>query len=367
MNDEQLLRCIALSLQPDLGPVTIRNLVSYCGSVEELFRQKHKLLVKIPGIGPATAKSLSRHDTFKRAEEELLFIKKHEIKVLFYTESDFPQRLHHCADAPVLLYYKGTLDLNLPRMVAIVGTRSATDYGKYFTDNLIAELKNYEINVVSGLAYGIDIQAHRSAMYCEVPTVGVIAHGLDRIYPSPHKKFARKMLEHGGILTEYPSFTNPDRENFPSRNRIVAGISDVVIVVEAAEKGGALITADIANSYNRDVFAVPGRIDDQFSAGCNQFIRNNRAGLITSAADLTHAMGWDAVKSSIPVPVQRQLFVDLNPQEELLRSSLLEGKIDADSLSYKVGMSVSQVNAVLLGMELKGVVKTLPGRIYQLL
>ena len=368
MNDDELLRCIAISMQPALGPVSIRNLVSYCGSVEEVFRQKNRLLKKIPGIGIAAAESLAKKDMFRHAAAELEFIHRHEINVLFYTEAAFPQRLHHCADAPVLLYYKGAQDLNVSRMVAIVGTRSATEYGKHFTDQFIAELKNHDIVVTSGLAYGIDIRAHRAAMQQNIATVGVIAHGLDRIYPSEHKKFAHRMMEHGGILTEYPSGTNPDRENFPSRNRIVAGISDAVIVIEAASKGGALITADIAASYNRDVFAVPGRIDDRFSEGCNSFIRQNRAGLITSAADFADAMGWSPATANpnSGTPVQRSMFVELGPQEEKIRSALETGKTDADSISWKSGLPASQVNSLLLQLELKGVIRSLPGRIYQL-
>jgi len=366
VNDEQLLQQIALSMQPGLGPVNTRNLVAYCGSVEEVFRQKKRLLVKIPGVGPQTALNLATHNMFARAEAELKFVKEHQIDVLFYTNENYPQRLHHCADAPVLLYYKGSVSLNNSRMVAIVGTRSATDYGKYFTDNFISELKEYEVTVVSGLAYGIDIKAHRSAMQHGVPTIGVVAHGLDRIYPSLHTRFAVRMTENGGLLSEYPSETVPDRENFPSRNRIVAGICDVVVVVEAADKGGALITADIANSYNRDVFAVPGRIGDEFSAGCNAFIRQNRAALMTSARDLVDAMSWDPVVN-VPekAPVQRKLFVSLDPEEEKVCGVLKDGKMDADTLCWKSGLPVSQVNAVLLRLELKGVIRSLPGRIYQ--
>ncbi len=354
-------------MQPGLGPVNTRNLVAYCGSVEEVFRQKQKLLVKIPGIGPQTALSLAKLDTFQRAETELKFIKNHEIEALFFTDEKFPQRLHHCADAPVLLYYKGSVSLNNPRMVAIVGTRSATEYGKVFTEQLIADLKSADVTIVSGLAFGIDIKAHRSAMHCAIPTLGVVAHGLDRIYPAQHSHFAARMTANGGLLTEYPSDTIPDRENFPSRNRIVAGICDVVVVVEAAGKGGALITADIANSYNRDVFAVPGRVGDEFSVGCNAFIRQNRAALLTSAKDLLDAMSWETSQVAPDKPaIQRQLFVQLGPDEEKICGVLKAGKMDADNLAWQAGMPVSQVNSVLLKLELKGVLRAMPGRIYQL-
>ncbi len=364
-----MLRYIALSLQPGLGPVTTRNLVAYCGSVEEVFRQKKNLLVKIPGIGVQTALQLAKHNMFERAEEELKFVKQHDVRVLFYTDLDYPHRLQHCADAPVLLYFKGTVSLNNPRTIAIVGTRSATEYGKLFTEKFIADLKSHDVTIVSGLAYGIDICAHKAAYRNEIPTIGVVAHGLDRIYPPPHKNFAVKMTERGGLLTEYPAMTIPDRENFPSRNRIVAGISDATVVVEAAGKGGALITADIANSYNRDVFAVPGRVVDNFSSGCNEFIRQNRAALITSASDLLDMMGWADEKKAeeSSVPKQRSLFIQLEPEEEKLCLLLGEGKCDADTLSWKSTMPLSKINSMLLQLEIKGAVKSLPGKMYQLI
>jgi DNA processing protein len=368
VNDEELLRYIALSLQPGLGPVTTRNLVAYCGSVEEVFRQKKNLLVKIPGIGTQTAMQLAKHNMFDRAEEELRFVKEHDIQVLFYSNNDYPQRLQHCSDAPVLLYYKGSVSLNLPRSIAIVGTRSATEYGKLFTEKFITDLKEYAVTIVSGLAYGIDICAHKAAYRNEMPTIGVVAHGLDRIYPAPHKNFAVKMSERGGLLTEYPAMTVPDRENFPSRNRIVAGISDATVVIEAAGKGGALITADIANSYNRDVFAVPGRVNDNFSTGCNEFIRQNRAALITSANDLLEMMGWlDENKVQTNSSHQRSLFIQLEPEEEKLCSLLGEGKSDADTLSWKSTLPLSKINSMLLQLEIKGAVKSLPGKMYQLI
>lgn len=353
---------------PGLGPVNTRNLVSFCGSVEEIFRQNGRKLQTIPGIGPRTARQVVNQKVFGEAEKELNFIRKHGIEALFYTEARYPQRLNHCSDSPVLVYYKGNTDLNRQRMVAVIGTRSATEYGKNFTSHFIETIRPYDVTIVSGLAYGIDICAHLCAMHENIPTVGVVAHGLDRIYPPHHAQFAKKMLENGGLLTEYPSNTIPDRENFPSRNRIVAGICDAIVVVEAATKGGALITADIANSYNRDVFALPGRYDDPFSAGCNAFIRDNRAGLITSAEDLINAMGWEQNKNKllVDVPKQSQMFIPMEPEEEKLVEWLKKGRQDMDALSFKSGMPMSKVNSLLLQLELKGAIKSLPGKVFEM-
>ncbi len=367
---EELKFRIALSLLPNVGPVIARNLVSYCGSVEAIFKQKKRALLKIPEIGPKTAEIIATHKLFTRADQEIEFILKHQIQPLFYLEENYPQRLKHCYDAPILLYFKGNTDLNKSRMIAMVGTRNATDYGKTVTDKLLEELAQLDVTVISGLAYGIDIHSHRAALKYGISTIAVMAHGLDRIYPGQHRATAAKMIEQGGLLTEYPSCTNPDRENFPSRNRIIAGICDAVIVVEAAKKGGALITADIAHSYSRDVFAVPGRLDDPYSEGCNKLVRINRAALITSAADVTYLMGWEKENNtdSSPKMVQKKLFVDLTiEEEELVKILELMPKADIDVLSMELRWPFSKLSSVLLAMEMKGLLKTLPGKMYQLL
>ena len=369
---EELKFRIALSLLPNVGPVLARNLVSYCGSVEAVFKQKLKALEKIPEIGPKTAEKITKHTLFARADEEVEFIMKHDIQTYFYLDENYPQRLKHCHDAPILLYFKGNADLNKSRIIAMVGTRNASDYGKNITEKLIEELATLDVTIVSGLAYGIDIHAHRAALKSEIPTIAVMAHGLDRIYPGQHRSTAAKMIKYGGLLTEYPSNTNPDRENFPSRNRIVAGICDAVIVVEAAKKGGALITADIAHSYSRDVFAVPGRLDDQYSEGCNNLIKINRAALITSAADVSYLMGWERAanleKEIVSKAIQKQLFIDLNVEEEALVKILEQNsKADIDSLAMDLQWPFTKLSSVLLGMEMKGLLKMLPGKKYQLL
>jgi DNA processing protein len=365
--DEQLKLKIALTLVPGVGNVIARNLVSYCGSVEGVFKESKKNLDKIPGVGPVTSEAIKKHQVFDAAEKECKFIEKHSIKFLFYLDKNYPERLKNCMDAPVMLYYKGNADLNKSRIIAIVGTRSATDYGKTICEQLIEDLRNSNATIVSGLAYGIDITAHKAALKNDLETVGVLAHGLDRIYPSVHRSIAEKMIAQGGLLTEYLTGTKPDKENFPQRNRIVAGISDAVIVIEAAKSGGALITAEIANTYNRDVFAVPGKVNDTFSEGCNHLIKTNKAVLIESAKDIEYIMGWEEKKSKKEKNNQRSLFVELNTEEKSLVDLLNQnGSMNIDSICGKITMPVSKISATLLNLEFKGMLKSLPGKIYEL-
>lgn len=365
--DENLLCKIALSIIPGIGGVLARNIVAYVGSVEGVFTESFKSLQKIPGIGEINAQRIMGKDIFKNAERELRFIEKNEIEVLFYTDKNFPRRLKTCADAPVLLYTKGNLELNEHRIVSIVGTRNATSYGKLVCDELIQKFseRNYKILIVSGLAYGIDIQAHKSALKYNLPTAGVIAHGLDKIYPSLHAETARKMLENGGLVTDFPSGTKIDPSNFIRRNRIIAGLADATIVVESASKGGALITAEIASSYNRDVFAFPGRAGDIYSKGCNQLIRNSGANLMESIDDLEFFMGWE--RSSKNKVVQSSLFVELTPEEEKIVSLLREnGELFIDQISSELTLPVSRVSAMLLALEFKNVLVAMPGKMYKL-
>jgi DNA processing protein len=362
-----LLYRIAITLIPGVGDVLAKNLISYCGSAEAVFKQKKSHLLKIPGIGTVTADSIVKHKEFGRAEAEIKFIEKNKIIPLFYLDENFPKRLQHCADSPVMLYYKGSANLNCSRILAIVGTRSATEYGKNFCEKLLNDLAALNVTVVSGLAYGIDICAHKASLKNNIPTVGVLGHGLDRIYPFSHRSTAEKMIHNGGLLTEFLKGTNPDKENFPKRNRIVAGLSDAVIVVEAARSGGALITAEIANSYNRDVFAVPGKVDDAFSQGCNRLIKTNKAALLESAADLVYIMGWEEEKKKGKPNNQQKLFIELNAEEKIIVGLLTaDGKMDVDTLSLKSNLPLSKVAAGLLNLEFAGMVKSLPGKIYQL-
>ena len=364
---EDLHYKIALSMIPGIGGVLARNLVSYAGSVESVFTESVKTLTKIPGIGEVNAKRIKDASIFKRAEKELNFIQKNNIEALFYTDKKFPRRLKSCVDAPVMLYTRGNLNLDEQKVISIVGTRNATDYGKQACDDLIKQFseRNYKILVVSGLAYGIDIQAHKSALKYGVATAAVVGHGLDKLYPSLHKETAKKMQENGGLVSDFPSGTKIDPPNFIRRNRIIAGLADATIVIESAEKGGALITADIASSYNRDVFAFPGRTSDIYSKGCNQLIRKNGANLIEGIIDLEFFMGWE--KESKEKEVQPVLFVDLNPDEEKTVSLLREqGELFIDEISAALSLPVSKVSAMLLNLEFKNVILALPGKMYRL-
>lgn len=362
-----LLHQLALTFVPGIGDVLAKNLISYCGSAEEIFKtSKHKLL-QIPGIGPKMATAILDRQCFKRAELELRFIEKNKVQPIFYTDAAYPKRLKSCIDSPVMLFYNGQADLNKQRIISIVGTRHATIYGQQLCEELVDYLKNYDVTVVSGLAYGIDICAHKACVKHQLPTVGILAHGLDRIYPAQHRHIAEKMFDCGGLLTEFPSQTNPDRENFPKRNRIIAGLADATVVIEASIKGGALITAEIANSYNRDVFTFPGRIGDEFSEGCNFLIRFNKAGLLTSYADLAEQMGW--LDTKIAVKKQHLLFPpDLSKDEKHIFDVLqVYEQIGVDDLAIKTNLAVSILAMNLLNLEMQGLVRSLPGKSYSLI
>ena len=358
---------IAISLIPGIGSVTARNLIAYVGSVEGVFQEKEKNLMKIPGIGVVNAKRVVRQNVLDRAKREVDFIIKNQIQTFFYLDENYPTRLKNCSDAPIILFYKGKANLNERRIISVVGTRNATNYGKDVCDELIRSFseKNYQILVVSGLAYGIDVQAHKACLKYNIPTVGVFAHGLDKIYPSLHAPIAAKMLENGGLISDFVSGSDIDRQNFLRRNRIIAGLADATVIVESAEKGGALVTADIANSYNRDVFAFPGRSSDLFSRGCNKIIKLNEAVLVENAADIEKAMNWD-VKENSPKHIQTSLFVDLSPEEQSLIDLLNAGDRFVDEITIESHLPMSKVSALLLSLEFKGLVTSLPGKMYRI-
>lgn len=361
-----MLHKIALTFVKGIGDITIKSLISYCGSAEEVFKTKQSALEKIPGIGPKTAKLIVNHQAFERAEQELVFVEKYKIEPIFYTDKNYPKRLKNCADSPALLYFKGKTDLNNQKIVAVVGTRNASNYGKAFCEKLIDGLKDHNALIVSGLAYGIDVAAHKAAVAMNQATVGVLGHGLDRIYPALHRSVAESMLANGGLLTEFPSQTNPDRQNFPKRNRIIAGMADAVVVVEAAKRGGALITAEIANSYNKDVFALPGRSDDEFSEGCNFLIKTNRANLITRPQDIEYVMGWELNAGSHKKEAPK-LFLDLSKDElEVVELVKQAQTIAIDDLQLKLDMPQSKLAMLLLNLEMQSVIIALPGRVYRL-
>lgn len=357
---------IGITLLPGIGDVIGKKLIAYCGGVEAVFKEKKSALEKVPNIGKKLVESILNQNVLSRAEEEIVFIEKHNVIPLFYLDKRYPARLKNCADSPMMLYYLGNADLNVPKIVSIVGTRNATDYGKAMCDKIIEGLVPYDVLIVSGLAYGIDTNSHRAALEKKLRTVAVLGHGLDKIYPYANKSLAIKMMDHGGLLTDYMSKTNPDRENFPKRNRIIAGVSDATIVVEAGKKGGALITAEIANSYNRDVFSVPGRIGDTFSEGCNFLIKTNKAALVQSAEDVAYIMGWE-LPGAEKKKKQRELFVVFTEDEEkvvkVLRDENLPG---IDKIIQQTGLPTSKVAAALLNLEFQGLLRALPGKVYKL-
>ncbi|HEV7782577.1 MAG TPA: DNA-processing protein DprA [Chitinophagaceae bacterium] len=364
----ELIYQLALTLVPHIGPVQAKILLQHCNA-EEIFHAKKTWLEKIEGIGPVRAASIAAFNDFTPAEEEIKFIEKYRIKPLFITDKDYPKRLLNCYDSPTLLYYKGEADLNAARIVAIIGTRSHTDYAKQVTEKLIKDLVSQNILIISGLAFGVDAIAHKAAVKNELATVGVLAHGLDQIYPPDHAALAKDMIKQkGGLLTEFKSHTKPDKHNFPSRNRIVAGMSDATVVIETGIKGGSMITADLANGYNKDVFAFPGKVTDTKSMGCNYLIRNNKAMLLTDATELLQVMQWEEnAKSKKEKKIQRELFIELGADEKTIITILEEKeKVHIDEINLKSGLSSSSIAAGILSLELQNLILSLPGKLYQL-
>ena len=364
----ELLYQLALTEVPNIGCVRAKILAMHFGNAEMIFRSDFESLEKIEGIGTIPARSIKRFSDFSNAEEELKFIEKYKIKTLFLTDKNYPQRLLNCYDSPTLLFYKGDADLNASKVIAIIGTRNHTEYGKQQTEKLVKELLSQNILVVSGMAFGIDAIAHKSAFKNDLATVGVLGHGLDQIYPPDHSNLAKDMLKHGGgLLTEFRSNTKPDKHNFPTRNRIVAGMSDATVVIETGEKGGSMITAELANGYNKDVFALPGRVNDNKSAGCNFLIRNNKAMLLTDAEELIEVMGWEEKLQKTNSKFQRELFIELSKDEKIIVDILKEKDlVHVDELNFKSGLSSSSMAVAILNLELQGVVATLPGKLYKL-
>lgn len=361
-----LLHQIALTKVTGVGPALARHLLSYFGSAEAIFSASKKQLLTIPNVRDPIATSIVAKTAFEFAESEMEFIEKHDIQVLFYEEEGYPKRLRNCPDSPLLLYFKGNTDLHAKRVVSVVGTRNATAYGISLCQDLVQALKPHDALIVSGLAHGIDSQAHHAAVANDMATVGVLGHGLDRIYPAANRDLAASMLEKGGLLTEFPSGTIPDRTNFPMRNRIIAGMADVIVVVEAAIKGGALITAEIANGYNRDVCAFPGNTQQEFSAGCNYLIKTHRAHLIHDIHDLEYLMDWTISESNKPEAKQLSLHVSLDPSEQQVHDVIRAATaIAIDDLALAIEWPQSKLAMTLLQLEIKGVIIALPGKVYR--
>lgn len=361
----QQLWQLALQLTPGLGSVMIRQLIAYFGSANKVFEANVKSLTRVTGIGETTARTILRKEGVALAEQELEKLTKLGGSVYFFTDKHFPQRLKSLYDAPVLLYGRGNIDFNEGRFINIVGTRKATEYGKDITNTIVENLRDKGVTVVSGLAYGIDITAHRACLKYNIPTIGVMASGLDIIYPSAHQKTAQEIQETGGIVTEYKLGTQPDFMRFPARNRIIAGLTDATIVVEAADKGGALITAEFANNYNRDVFAVPGNLTNSYSAGCNKLIREHKAQIFTGVPDLLDALNWiPTAKPKVSINTIPAHFT----QEESQVIALLhqKGDMHIDDLVWESKMPQGRLSTLLLNLELQDYIKSLPGKYYGL-
>ncbi len=358
-----LLYQIALTKLPQIGDITAKKLLFHFGDAQSVFKAKGKDILAA-GFSKLVIKSLKSASALKEAELEVAFVEKNNITPVFYTEANYPYRLKFCDDGPILLYYRGSANLNYSRIISIVGTRKITEYGKWMGKKIIEELADSNILIVSGLAYGADTIAHQTALDMGIPTVGITAHGHDTLYPAENRKMAKMMLETGGILTEFTSKTIPNRENFPKRNRIIAGLADATLVIEASSKGGALITADIANSYSRDVFAIPGRTNDPMSEGCNNLIKYNKAALVTSATDIIRAMSWEpkSVKNK-----QTSLFQELTEQEMIVAKMLSDhGDCGIDLLINTLEMSATKMASVLLNLEFKNIIRCMPGKRYAL-
>jgi DNA processing protein len=365
--DQERLSFLALHHTPGIGDYLLKQLISYCGSAEEVFKKPKGKLLKIPGVGEVTAEAIRIGKSFEKAEKETAKAEKSNTEILFYTDKKYPHRLKQAVDAPTILYWQGNANLNHPKTVAIVGTRQATEYGKEMVEQIVKDLVPHQALIVSGLAYGIDIQAHKQSLKNNLQTIGVMGSGMDIIYPSAHKETAKKMIEHGGLLTENSFGAKPDAHNFPARNRIIAGMSDALIVVEAADKGGALITAEIANTYNKDVFAVPGSIGITYSEGCNKLIRTNKAHLYSSIKDLEYIMNW-----SVENPETKRVkasSIDMNEfdlDQQIVLKVLQEknAPVMIDELTIKTSLSPSLLASLLLTLEFKNVVKSLPGKMF---
>lgn len=361
----ELLHALALLKVDGIGDIVAKKLITHCGSAQAVFQTKKNALLAIDGVGEVLYKKLQDASVFQLAEKELQFVEKQNISCLYYQEASYPERLKHCIDGPLVLFQSGNIDFQNRKLINIVGTRQVTPYGTEFTKKLIADLAPLQPIIVSGFAYGVDIVAHQAAMENNLQTIGVLAHGLNQIYPKMHQKYMAKMEQNGGFMTEFWSTSNPDRENFIKRNRIVAGMCEATIVIESAEKGGSLITANIANDYNRDVFAVPGRVSDKFSQGCNNLIKTQRAHLLNSAADLIYMLNWDITEKKVKT-IQKQLFVSLTEDEQKVYDYLQNKQPELmDIIALACDFPIFKISSLLLNMELKGVIRPLPGKLFE--
>jgi len=357
---------VAISLLPGIGNLLARQLISYCVNAENVFLFSKKKLMRIPGIGSKIAYSIQNHSTLRAAEDIILKCSKNNIQILHFTDDDYPQRLKQLYDAPDILFYKGNGELNPLKIISVVGTRRVTSYGRNITERIVQDLRKHNVTIISGLAYGVDHIAHKEALNVGLPTIGVIAGGMNHIYPALHIKTVQKMYQQGGIITEHEPDIAPEAHFFPERNRIIAGLSDAIIVVEAAKKGGALITAEFANNYNREVFAVPGQIGQNYSVGCNNLIKSHKANIFTSIADLEYMLNWEPVKQNQSSNISNSADLSI-PEKKIIK--VLQQNINGtliDELSWKSQIPINQIASHLLNLEFRGFVKALPGKKFRL-
>jgi DNA processing protein len=366
MNESELLHLLALLQVDGVGDIVAKKLLNHCKTAETIFKTKASKLASIDGVGQNLIRNLKNKSVFEKAAAELHYIKSNDINVCFYLDDNYPERLKHCIDGPILLFYSGNINWNTRKIISIVGTRQITSYGTEFCKKLIEDLAPLNPIIISGFAYGVDIVAHQAAIDNNLQTIGILAHGLNQIYPKSHKKHIAKMEQNGGFMTEFWSSSNPEKENFVKRNRIVAGIAEATIVIESAEKGGSLITGTMANDYNRDVFAVPGRTSDKLSQGCNNLIKTQRAHLLTSAADILYILNWEIDSQTNAKVIQKQLFVSLDNDEQKIYDYLQQnGKQLLDVIAIACDFPVFKLSSILLNMELKGVIRPLPGKLFE--
>lgn len=364
MTDQDLFYLLALLKVEGVGDIMAKKMLTHCGNAENVFKTKINQIAAIDGVGSVLLKNLKDNSIFDKANRELEFIKSNDVKVSFFQDQDYPERLKHCFDSPVLIFSSGNINLKNKKIISIVGTRQITSYGMEFCRKLIEDLAPLDPVIVSGFAYGVDIVAHQLAIDFNLQTIGVLAHGLNQVYPKSHKKYVAKIEENGGFITEFWSSSNPDKENFVRRNRIVAGMTEATIVIESADRGGSLITANLANDYNRDVFAVPGRVTDKYSQGCNNLIKTQKANVLTSAADLVYILNWDIGNKE--KTIQKQLFVEMEPDEQKVYDFLLKnGKELLDIIALTCDFPIYKISGLLLNMELKGLIRPLPGKLFE--
>ncbi len=362
--EEKIFFAIALTFAERIGSITARKLISHFGNPQNIFKADKKEFLQKGMLSIQALRSLDKKEIFKQAEKEIDFAKKYNIDILYLDDQRYPFRLKQCTDAPLVIYVKGSASLNPLKSLSVVGTRKATVYGKDITQKIISDMRGEPLQIVSGLAHGIDTAAHKASIDASIETIAVLGTGLNMIYPAQNRNLAKQICEHGALVTEFSSQLTPEKENFPRRNRIIAGMSDGVIVVEAGKRGGALITAELGNSYNRDVFAIPGKIGDTYSEGCNWLIKTNKAALITSAEDVFYQMNWDFAGKG---KVAKQSSFVLTEEEEIVVRFLQEhGDTGIDFLCNSTGYTLSNMAALLLGLEMRGIVKSLPGKMYRL-